>query len=290
MGPEYYRSTFLAQDIKRDEGLTPPDDIKITRGISYSCHGDETIMDIYCPKTGQEPFPVIVSVHGGGWVYGSIIQYQYYCMSLVQRGFAAVNFNYRLAPETQFPGMIEDLNTLMGWILENGREYGLDTDNIFMVGDSAGAQLASQYVAAVSNKEYAKLFPFEIPDGLKIRACALNCGVFDVKSYVLSVQDAPIRYYIPDLTDEIIECMDAIKYITDNYPPTFVMSANKDFLLESAQPMYDLLRERGVEAQIHIYGSEDNPKEHVFHLNVRDEMGKKCNDDECEFFKQHLSK
>ena len=59
-------------------------------------------------------------------------------MSLVQHGFAVVNFTYRLAPEHKFPAAIEDTNLVMQFVMEHAREYGFDTDNIFAVGDSAG--------------------------------------------------------------------------------------------------------------------------------------------------------
>lgn len=100
-------------------------------------------LDVYRPKATniEEKLPVIVSVHGGGWVYGDKEGYQYYCMSLAQRGFAVVNFSYRLAPESKFPASIIDTNLVFGWILDHAEEYGFDTENIFAVGDSAGAHM-----------------------------------------------------------------------------------------------------------------------------------------------------
>jgi acetyl esterase/lipase len=289
MKPEEYRTLFLKNDLKRDEGLEPPEDIIIDRGISYGPYGDENIMDIYRPVEERKPLPVIVSIHGGGWVSGSILTYQYYCMSLVYRGFAVVNFNYRLAPETTFPGMLEDINAVMTWIMENGSKYDMDTSRIFVVGDSAGAQLASQYITAVTNKEFGKLFPFKIPEGLSFKACALNCGVYDAKKYILSDTEAPIRYFVPEIDEEMLERFDTTKYITSDFPPTYVMSSSKDFLRQHAQPMYSLLCNRGVEARMRLYGMEDDPRGHVFHLNIKDEMARSCNDDECDFFRRHLN-
>lgn len=65
----------------------------------------------------DHPLPVIVSVHGGGWVFGSKEGYQFYCMSLAQLGFTIVNFSYRLAPEFPFPANIEDINSVMSWVM-----------------------------------------------------------------------------------------------------------------------------------------------------------------------------
>lgn len=68
-------------DAKRDEGLTTPDDIKRFDNIRYGLH-ERKILDVYRPKGQEGRLPVIVSVHGGGWVYGNKEIMQFYCMSL----------------------------------------------------------------------------------------------------------------------------------------------------------------------------------------------------------------
>ncbi|MBE5890067.1 MAG: alpha/beta hydrolase [Lachnospiraceae bacterium] len=72
-------------------------------------------------------------------------------MNLAQRGFAVVNFTYRLAPEYRFPSSLED--TCMVF----------DTNNIFAVGDSAGAHLLGLFSGMCTNPEYAKNFSFHAP-------------------------------------------------------------------------------------------------------------------------------
>ena len=93
---------------------------------------------------------MIVNVHGGGWVYGDKDVYQYYCMDLCLRGFAVVNYSYRLAPEYQFPAQIEDTVMAFRWVIENGDEYGFDVDRLYAVGDSAGANILTLYVSSHS--------------------------------------------------------------------------------------------------------------------------------------------
>ena len=93
-------------------GMNTPEDIERWDNIVYG-HDDREMqrLDVYRPKQAQgEDLPVIISVHGGAWMYGDKERYQYYCMSLAQRGFAVVNFTYRLAPESKFPAQLEDVN------------------------------------------------------------------------------------------------------------------------------------------------------------------------------------
>ena len=176
------RKTFAVGDMIRDAGLTTPDDIQRFDNIVY---GEDKVwqsLDVYRPKAIniEEKLAVIVSVHGGGWVYGDKKTYQFYCMSLAQRGFAVVNFSYRLAPESKFPASIIDTNLVFGWILDHAEEYGFDTENVFAVGDSAGAHMLGLYTNLCTNPKYAKVykekFGIQTPQDLKIRAVALNCG------------------------------------------------------------------------------------------------------------------
>ena len=90
------REEFGTSDAKRDAGLTTPSDIQRFDNISYGKDPVWQSLDLYRPKSMDgKKLPVIVSVHGGAWVYGTKEIYQFYCMRLAQFGFAVVNFNYR---------------------------------------------------------------------------------------------------------------------------------------------------------------------------------------------------
>ena len=130
------RKMFGEGDAQRDAGLTTPEDIVRFDDIQYGTEEPKwQMLDVYRPKAAEGKLPVILSVHGGAWVYGDKDVYQYYCMSLAQRGFAVVNFSYRLAPEYKYPASFEDVNAVCEWITANADRYGLDTDNVFAVGE-----------------------------------------------------------------------------------------------------------------------------------------------------------
>ena len=269
-------------DAKRDEGLTEPEDIEIFDSVQYS---DCCALDVYLPKNRAGKLPVIVHIHGGGFVYGSKEVYRYYLMSIAQRGFAVVNFDYRLAPEDKFPAPLEDTNEVMRFVLENADRYGFDTENIFAAGDSAGAQLCSQYAAMCTNEKYARIMGITPPEGLKIRAVGLNCGL-----YSLSEDVGGLGYlldaYLPDDIEKDDSRLDVLSHITGDFPPSYLFSAKGDFLLSECEPMAKLLMSRGVEAEYKIYG--DGQTGHVFHVNIRLPSAQQANDDETEFFKRHI--
>ena len=100
-------------DYLRDRPIPLPDGITQCRNISYGSHGKWSLLDVYYPDGTAEALPTIVSIHGGGYVYGTKEIYRRYGMDMARRGFAFVNFNYRLAPKWKFPAPLWDTNDVM---------------------------------------------------------------------------------------------------------------------------------------------------------------------------------
>lgn len=270
-------------DRKRDLNIPLPLGITECRNISYGSHGKWNLLDVYYPNGTNEPLPTIVSIHGGGYVYGTKEVYRRYGMDMARRGFAFVNFNYRLAPKWKFPAPLWDTNNVMEWICKNAERYHLDPSRIILVGDSAGAQLASQYAAIATNPDYAAVFPMSVPP-IRIRALGLNCGMYDTK--VLSKFSTD---YLGRQFDPKDPRMAVLESITENYPPTYITTAYHDFLKENAEPMCRLLNERGIRAEWKCYGSaEDSSVAHVFHVNIPKAEAIRCNDDSAAFFRSAL--
>ncbi len=287
---EQYRVDWLAADLKRDEGLVEPAEVKAFKNIPYSGFGEWTTLDLYKPGTVAEKLPVIISVHGGAFVYGSKEVYKFYLMDLARRGFATVNFNYRLAPEYQFPAALEDTNAVIEWVLQHAEEYGLDTSRIFMLGDSAGANYAALYTALCINPDYRKQVEAFAGKTLAVanfkpRALALNCGVYDLTEEAGRRVDT-MQDMFGERVSEGVKLLNAIDCITAAFPPCYVMSGHYDFLKAHAPMMDEALARLGVAHKTKIYGSEETREiAHVFHLNMRSAIAKQCNDDECDFFK-----
>lgn len=283
------RVEFKRGDDVRDAGLTTPEDIKRYDDIPYGDDPARQALDVYRPKAAEgTALPVIVSIHGGGWVYGDKERYQYYCMSLAQRGFAVVNFTYRLAPEFKFPAALEDANAVFGWVMDHAAEYGLDTDRIFGVGDSAGAQMLSLYACICTNPEYAATYPFETPKGLKLRALGLACGVYDVEDSVPLTRQLMADLLPGGGTEEELEWITPLNHITSDFPPTFAFTATGDYLREQAQFLAAVLAAHDVPFVYRMFGDKARKLGHVFHCDMRSAEGKTCNDAQCAFFREYI--
>lgn len=278
-----YREEVAKGDTKKNAGLTIPEDVEVIRDLFYGNHGEESRMEIFYPKDKPLCNPTILNCHGGGWVTGGIWNYRYYCADMARYGFTVICFNYRMAPETPFPGMLEDVNTLAGWVMENGKNYHIDTDRLFVIGDSSGGQVASQYLTLLTNQDFAKLFPFQVPEGFHVRACVLNCGAYDARYFLENDPDSLIHYYVPERTDKVMAQMDALSNITSAFPPAYISTGTADFLKDGAAPMAELLESRGVPCKRKVWGSKTDPEEHDFQLDLKNKTGALCREEEARF-------
>lgn len=274
------RRDWKRNDDLRDSKHSIPDSVEVIKDIPYGPHKKWNLLDLNRPKGTTEKLPCIVSFHGGGFFYGTKETYQFYAADLATRGFAVINFNYRLSPENIFPTQLEDCNAVIKWLEDNGEKYNIDTNRVFFVGDSAGGNLVYHYTTIASNPEFEKLFDFKVP-AVRPKAVALNCGVYEYDDKDTNLLR---RAYIGN-DKKYKEHLDIKKYVTSSFPPVFIMSAPNDFLLHQMQPMADFLSSKQVPVTAKLYGSKDDPQAvHVFHINISYAEAIKCNDDECNFF------
>lgn len=275
-------------DARRDAAIALPEGITEHRDIRYGPYGDFQLLDVCHPEGTAAPLPTIVNIHGGGYVYGSKEVYRRYCMDLARRGFTVVNFNYRLAPKWKFPTPLADINAVLTWVEQNAHRYRIRKDCIFLVGDSAGAQLASQYAAMHTNPDYAKLFQLNMAK-VQIRGLGLNCGMYDLSERSSGKRKGIMLDYLGKHLSAEDPRLQVLENITQSYPPAFITTGTQDFLRRSAQPLCKYLLERGIDARWKCYGREDDKAVgHVFHVNIILPEAMACNDDTAAFFRKQI--
>lgn len=278
-----FKKMCTRSDSLRDAGLTTPPEIERFDDILYGSDTKWQVLDVYRPKAAAGKLPVIVSFHGGGWIYGDKEVYQFYCMDLAKRGFAVINFTYHLAPKYRFPIPYEDANAVFTWLMENAEKYGFDTENIFGVGDSAGAMGIALYSCILTNSEYAKNYSFTVPNGLKIKGLGLNCGLYSTTDPNLV---SGMKDFIPkDKIRDILPLLHIPDKITGDFPPCYILTSNNDFLRGEPDALIKALEKSGVKYSYKLYGDDSTPLGHVFHCDIKSEAAKQANDDECKFFK-----
>ena len=146
VGPD---QAAASRDIFAPLHETPPHDgVDIVRDARYGPH-ERHRLDVFRPAAGHD-LPVVVFVHGGGFVAGdkSTAGTPYYDnvgLWAARSGMVGVTMNYRLAPEHRWPSGAQDVGAAVGWLAANAAAHGGDPSRIVLIGSSAGATHVAGY-------------------------------------------------------------------------------------------------------------------------------------------------
>lgn len=107
-------------------------------GISFGTD-PRHVLDVYAPQNLTSAAPVVVFIYGGAWNRGERAEYRFVGHALAARGYVTVIPDYRLVPETRYPGFLEDNARAVRWVQDNIGRFGGDPARVFLAGHSAGA-------------------------------------------------------------------------------------------------------------------------------------------------------
>ena len=167
------RRQLLLPLLFRDRRVERTGDISYVEG-----GGRRQRLDIYRPKVGVERAPVLLQIHGGGWVIGDKSQQGLpLMMHLAAEGWVCVANNYRLSPKVAFPEHLIDCKRALAWVREHIAEYGGNPDFVVVTGGSAGGHLAALVALTHDDPRYQP--GFEHVD-TSVSACVPFYGVYDL--------------------------------------------------------------------------------------------------------------
>lgn len=205
--------------------------------------------DVLVPK-GAGPHPVMLYIHGGGWIMGSPKTHDKLAKQFAEQGYLTVNLDYRLAPENQFPAGLEDCVFAAKWIASNAKRWNGDANRLAIGGDSAGGNLTAATLIALSSD----------PGAPKARTGALIYGVFDFPAVLERSKNNPaldgmVRAYLGPqyqaaLNDPRVSPMRGVK--AGALPPCFVICGTADELLPESKAMAEALRRANIESELHL--------------------------------------
>jgi acetyl esterase/lipase len=138
-------STDTADDTTDTTGEAPRRDLTpVLADQPYTTPATDTqVLDLWVPADATGPVPVVVFVHGGGWVEGDKDQVRSKLPALLDAGFAVASVDYRLAEQAIFPAAVRDAKAAIRWLRANADANGLDPDAIAVWGESAGGNMAA---------------------------------------------------------------------------------------------------------------------------------------------------
>ncbi|MHB0871236.1 MAG: alpha/beta hydrolase [Chloroflexota bacterium] len=211
---------------------------------------------IYTPA-GREPFPLLVYLHGGGFVVGSVDSHDNLCRAIANAGGCiVVSVDYRLAPEHKFPAAVDDTYAATRWVADNAAVLGADPDCIAVGGDSAGGNLATVVALRARDEEGPRLchqlllYP------------VTNYG-FDTPSYrengsgyMLTLADMEwfwAHYLAGEVDGRHPHASPLRAEDLSGLPPALVLTAEFDPLRDEAEAYAARLREAGVPVTLTRY-------------------------------------
>jgi acetyl esterase/lipase len=211
-------------------------------------------IDVYRPRVGgASPRPVILWVHGGGFVANSAADFRDWFVLLAARGYVVAGLDYSLAPQTRYPAPVRQANAALAWLGQHASRFGADPDRMAVGGDSAGAQIASQLAAVETSPRLAAAMSLTpgIP-AAHLRAAVLYCGLYDM-STVGGTGFPALRTYLWSYTGTRnwpagprIGQLSTVRQATAAYPATYLTVGDQDPFRTQATELAGVLQARGV--------------------------------------------
>ena len=183
-------------------------------------------MDIYYPTDAVKPVPVIVNMHGGGWVSGAKEEQGGFSMYFNQ-GWAVANVEYRMRNEILAPAAVEDVRGAMQYLLNHADELHIDRNKIVFQGGSAGGHLALTGGYLQNNRIYDNDCQ-QYPGTIKVMAVIDKYGAADLMTFA-PVYSGMVAWLGSRYTDSVfVKSLSPYEMINANTPPTYIIHGDAD--------------------------------------------------------------
>ncbi|MFC2164058.1 alpha/beta hydrolase [Acidobacteriota bacterium] len=243
----------ILNSTKTPEEVLPP--VIRIENLTIPGPDGEIPIRIYRPSD-VDHLPVLMWFHGGGWVLGSLDGAELNCRKFASEAkCVVVSVDYRLAPETPFPGAIDDCYAATTWVVESAKELNIDSTRIAVGGDSAGGNLAA-CVAYRSRdmgpKLVFQLLVYPVIDADFTRTSYIDNGenYFLTREWMEWFWDC----YVPNKADRKNPFVAPIHALDlSGLPTAHIITAEFDPLRDEGEAYGEALKSAGVEAEIHRY-------------------------------------
>lgn len=236
--------------------------IRVEKDIVY----DEEYPDVCAVDTYRHEnkvgfkLPTVINFHGGGYMAGGKEYRSGIASFLVDKlDICVINVNYHKCENFKFPQFSRDSMKALAWIETHADELGVDLSNLYIMGDSAGAQIAAHAITIIQNDEMREALGC-VPCTLKFKAALLFCGPYDV---ITAVTSPSILDIARGLGNKVLginvknkEELDAYPYkkylnlldwITEDFPPCFIGHTKYDvFCAGQGERLIEELKKRNI--------------------------------------------
>ena len=234
--------------------------VERTGNLPYADGHERHVLDVYRPAAGCRSAPVLLQIHGGGWVLGNKHEQALPLIyHLAQHGWVVVTPNYRLSPKARFPDHLIDCKRALAWVRENITAYGGNPDFVAVTGGSAGGHLTA-LMALTAND--ARLQPgFESVD-TSVAAAVPFYGVYDFtdRHGLKGSGDAMVRWLektvmpcSPSTDPALWDLASPIALVRPDAPPFFILHGTHDSLASVEEARHFARQLRAVSRNAVVY-------------------------------------
>ena len=200
------------------------------------------LLDIYLPASAKGKVPLVLFIHGGGWIgndkYSDMGYMTETINDMLNNGIAIASIDYRFAQNAVFPGILQDCNKAVSFLYDSANKYNIDKNRFALMGFSAGGHLASLMGTSQNNKVSDLYFPNSyrpfkykaVVDFYGPTDLVLLPGNEDIKS-----PEGILIGAEPLLRPDLAKAASPITYIDKNDPPFIIFHGEKDNIVSNKQ-------------------------------------------------------
>jgi acetyl esterase/lipase len=227
---------------KTNSAAVPRSKLQVQKDLVFHEVADEEVAADFYRPSGEKVVPLVVMIHGGGWISGDKWNVLDHAKELARNGMAVLAINYRLAPDHRYPAQLEDCRKALAWAAQRASDWSVDCERVGLWGYSAGGQLAAM-LATDSPETHP----------VKIRCLVAGGAPSDLtyipeQSNVLAMVFGGSRKELP----EVYKNASPIYRLNANCPPALLFHGTKDLLVpfDASVRFQKRAKEVGVECQL----------------------------------------
>lgn len=291
------------QNYRRYKGIKRITGIVYDESDAKNC-GAEVYYNPELVGADKPKLPVVLNIHGGGFVKGDMKYRRSLCKLYANEGYFVYNINYSLSPKATFPKALQDGVKAINYLEVLAEKYNIDLSKVCVTGDSAGAHMATQLVALCANEEHRKVCgtaefkvkpallvsfcgPYDLVASISLTKLPFNI-VWDIGRCYIDNENYKLKKDFSNMNDyEHIQYISPINWVNENWCPSFLVMSKQDVFCKGQG---ELLKEKldacGVENE--TYSSTKFIDNHCFHLNMWTKISKDCIKKALDFMAKHL--
>jgi acetyl esterase len=276
--------------------------IEVLKNISYGPENEHRL-DIYRPIERQEPLPVVLYVHGGGFRILSKDTHWVAGLAFARRNYVVVNIDYRLAPKFRYPAAPQDVCAAYCWLIDNISSYGGDGSRIALAGESAGGNLITSLCLSACCRRDEDWARAVWQTGVVPRAVLPAAALLQVSDphRFLRLSTPPPWYqwdriaevsalYLPKDKLHSLDLANPLLFLetaegTDRpLPPFYLSVGTADPIANDSLRLERALKRLGTEVKASYFQNEP----HAFHMFVFRETARTCWREMLDFLAKHM--